>query len=208
MLALAQVCLELGQGDKAVAWLDDAKIGPHALVTANHKATERGNFRIETFKAALRAYVATQDLKKAEETMTALEKLGGTANLTGVYLSLGRQLETSMKRLRSEGNADEAAKASRGFELLLSRISTRPAKEMTFNALFWVAETFMGLGESLDLGDGKPSQEAVDYYEKAADAYRKLVELCKADAEICAVDPGPMRPSKSAWPVSPAFGKI
>jgi tetratricopeptide (TPR) repeat protein len=187
VLALAQICLEQGQGDKAVAWLDDPKIGPNTLAKTNHKATDRGNFRVETFKAALRACVATQDLKKAEETMTALEKIGGTAKVAGIYVGLGQQLEASMKRLRAEGHPEEAAKASRGFELLLTRISTRPAKEITFNSILWVAETFVNLGMSLDSGNGPPSKEALEYYQKATEVYRKILELCRADEKFAEI---------------------
>ena len=74
---LAQICLQLGEGAKAVEWLDDPKIGAHTLAKAENKTIDRGNFRVEAFKAALRAYVATQQLDKAEQAMNALEKAGG-----------------------------------------------------------------------------------------------------------------------------------
>ena len=50
--------------------------------------------------------------------MNALEKAGGDANLTRIYLSLGRQLEESLKRIRAKGNQEEAAKVARGFTAL------------------------------------------------------------------------------------------
>ncbi len=44
-LSLAKICLQMGEGGKAVEWLDDAKIGPHTLAKANNRAIDRPNFR-------------------------------------------------------------------------------------------------------------------------------------------------------------------
>ena len=187
-LALSQICLQVGEGAKAVGWLDDPKIGAHTLAKAESKAINRGNFRVEAFKAALRAYVATQQLDKAEKIMDALEKAGGV-NVARVYMSLGRQLEESFKRLRADGDEKEAAKAARGFEFFLTRLAARPAAESTFSMLYWVAETFMNLGDSLASGDGKPPAEAMSYYKQAAEGYEKIIVACKADPKF-APQPG------------------
>ena len=181
-LSLAQICLDLGQADRAVQWLDDPKIGPHTLI--GQPVTDRGNFRVETLKAALRAYVAAGRYEAAEQTMDALEKAGDDANLIRIYISLGRQLEESLKRLRAEGKTDEAAKVARGFELFLVRISGRSAGKATFNSLNLAAETFMSLGASLDPGGAKPPPEARNYYQIAAEAYRKMIALSLADEKF------------------------
>ena len=180
-LALAQICLQTGDGVKAVAWLDDPKIGAYTLAKTDNKAIARGNFRVEAFKAALRAYVATQQLDKVESTMNALEKSGGAVNIARIYISLGRQLEEALKQLRAGGNEAEAAKVAHGFEFFLTRISARPAAESTFNALYWVAEAFTNLGDSLSPDGEKLSPEARKDYEKAAQAYKKIIEACRAD---------------------------
>jgi cellulose synthase operon protein C len=177
---LAQICLQSGDGAKAVAWLDDPKIGAHALAEANNKAIDRASLRVAAFETALRAYVATQQLDKAEKAMNALEKVGGSVNVAKLYVNLGRQLEQSLKRLRAEGNNAEATKVARGFEFFLSRIAARPAAESDFNSLWWVAETFMNLGDSLS-GDGQPPPEAVKDYKKAAIAFDKIVAACEAN---------------------------
>jgi cellulose synthase operon protein C len=180
-LALAQICLQMGDGAKAVAWLDDPKIGAHTLAKAGDKTIDRGSFRVETFKTALRAYVATQQNEKARKTMDALEKAAGSAHAAKVYSSLGWQLEQSMKRLRAEGRDAEAAKVARGFEFFLARIADRPATQSDYITLYWVAETFMNLGDSLSPGDERPSPEATKDYEKAAAAFGKIVETCRSD---------------------------
>ncbi len=178
VLSLAQTCLDAGQADKAIAWLDDPKIGPHTLITAKKPVADRATFRLETLKACLRAYVAAQRLDKAEETMNALEKAAGDTNLTRIYLSLGRQLEESLKRIRAKGNQEEATKVARGFTTFLTRLSSRPLKETNFNTLSWVAEMFVSLGASLDPGAGPLSGEAADYYKNAVDTYRKILDSC------------------------------
>jgi tetratricopeptide (TPR) repeat protein len=188
-LALAQVCLQMGEGTKAVEWIDDAKIGAHTLAKAGNKAVDRGNFRAEAFKAALRAYVATQQLDKAKRTMNALEKAGNPADVARLYMSLGRQLEDSFKRLHAEGNEKEAANAARGFEFFLARIAARPAAESTFATLYWVADTFVTLGNSLSQGDGRPPADAMRFYKKAAEVYEKMIEACGADPKF-APQPG------------------
>ena len=151
-LSLAQICLESGQAEKAIQWLDDPAIGPGTLVKADSKLVGRGNFRLETLKAALRAYVATQQMDRVEETVTALEKTNGGANLGRIYLSLGLQMEDSLKRVRAEGNSEEAAKVVRGFAAFLARLSARPAKETSFSIMNWAAETLDRAGHELGPG--------------------------------------------------------
>lgn len=184
VLSLAQIHIGAGEPDKAVTWLEDPKIGALPLVEANHAATDRGNFRVETYKAALRAYVAAQELEKAEKVMKELEDLisqagGGEAGkkLTQIYISLGRELENQLERLRNEQETDKLEKVKEGFEKFLDRILQREEGN-TFNSLNWVAETFFSLGAGVDPGGKKLPEEAKNYYQKAAQAYRNILTLC------------------------------
>lgn len=182
VLSLAQISIDAGQADVAVKWLEDPKIGILTLVEKGHPATQRSNVRLEAYKAALRAYVAVQQLDRAEEVMQSLEKMQGGdeeggEKLTRIYISLGRQLEEMLKRLRSEGKDEQAGKVSDGFELFLTRILERKQGN-TFNSLNWVAQTFFSLGAGFDPGGKTLPDEARDYYQKAADAYRRILELC------------------------------
>jgi tetratricopeptide (TPR) repeat protein len=181
-LLLAQICLDTNRTDKAAAWLTDPKFGPLTLCEANNPLTAgKAVFRRETYKAALRAFVAVHDLDRAEKAMTALEKQSGDTNLTRIYLVLGKELEGLLKRLQEQGNRQQAAAVRRGFELFLTRIVRRPQAELNFNTLSWVAETFKNLGASLDAPDSPPSKEAENYYRKAAETYEKMLRLCAAD---------------------------
>jgi cellulose synthase operon protein C len=183
VLSLAQICLEAGQADKAVAWLDDPLVGPHTLVRTNNKATDRGNFRVRALTTSLRAYVASKQLEPADETMAALEKASEGDNLTRIYLSLGRQLEESLKRSGTKDDPEEAAKVARGFTAFLDRIAARPRKETSFHTLSWVGEMFMNLAASQEQNNGRLSDDAVEYYQKAASAYSAILEACKEDEQ-------------------------
>jgi hypothetical protein len=132
--------------------------------------------------------VAAQQLDKAQQAMNALEKAGGI-NVARIYMSLGHQFEDSLKRLRAEGDDKAAAKAAQGFEFFLTRLAARPAAESTFATLYWVAETFMTLGDGLPSSDGKPSVEAMKYYKKAAGVYEAILKTCETDAKF-APQPG------------------
>ena len=44
VLSLAQIDLDLGEGEKAAGWLDDPKLGPHTLAKAENKAAGHGQF--------------------------------------------------------------------------------------------------------------------------------------------------------------------
>ncbi len=180
VLSLAQIYIETGQAKKALESLTDAQIGPLALVQANHPVTDRGTFRAETYKAALRAYVAERQLEKAEQVMNTLEKVmaadpEGSTKLTNLYIGLGLELERHLNRLRQERKDEEAKQVLEGFELFLDRIAQRP--DNTFNSLYWVAETFQSLGAGLDPGGLRSCPaEVKPYYEKAAAAFEKLLE--------------------------------
>ena len=55
---MAQICVETGQPDKAIAWLEHPKFGPLTLVKADSPVAAREGFATETYKIALRAYIA------------------------------------------------------------------------------------------------------------------------------------------------------
>ena len=187
VLSLAQIYIGGGQSEQAVKWLDDPKVGPMALVAAKHPATDKANFHVETYKAALRAYVGAQELDKAEKAMDALEALVGSGDdaaaarkLTEIYILLGRQLQETLKRLRQEDKNDEAERVASGFELFLNRISGRETGN-TFNSLNWVAETYFNLGAGLDPDGQETPEKAKEYYQRAAQTYLRILSTIKED---------------------------
>ena len=122
--------------------------------------------------------------------MNSLETLvgsGGDAEasrkLTQVYISLGRELQTTLERLRAEGKDDQAKKVADGFNLFLTRISRR-AEGNTFNSLYWVAETFMGMAAGYDTAEPGASPEAKGYYEEAAATYETILAKIDEDPDF------------------------
>ncbi len=189
-LSLAQMHIEAGEPEKALPWLDDPKIGVITLVKAKHPATDRGNFRIQAYKAALRAYVAAQRLDDAEAAMKALEHLveeGGdeeaSKRLTQILISLGYQLQQQLERLRSEQKTEQVKKVSQGFELFLTKISEREEGN-TFNSLNWVAATFAGLAAGFDTGGAELPAEAENYYRKAAATYQRMLKRIQQEPDF------------------------
>lgn len=190
-LSLASIYLEAGQAPLAVELLNNPKIGPITLSKANHPATQsqggRFNYRIEAFKLALRAAVATEALDRAEEFMGELEKLSGESGdadaagqLTRIYVAMGRELGEQVERLRQENKTEELAKVSKGFQTFLERISARD-KGVTFSSLNWVAETFLSLGGGYDEPGKDLPADAKAYYDKAFQTDEKIMAAMAAD---------------------------
>ena len=186
-LSLVQSYLGTTHFDKAIESLERPGSGPLALVEANDPIAGRGNFAVETYKAALRAYVGVRRLDKAQEMRAALEKSvagndQGSRELMQIYLSLGRELKEQVGRLRAEQKTDQLELVLAGYEQFLDEIGKQ---SNDLSSLIWVAESFYQLGEGLssDAG-GSPPLEARAYYDRAADAYNKaLSHVDASDAE-------------------------
>ncbi|MBX7169182.1 MAG: hypothetical protein K1X74_22800 [Pirellulales bacterium] len=181
-LSLAQIYVGSGQVEQALRLLEMPNAGILALIAAKDPSTSRGNFAVEAYKVALRAYVSAQQLDKAEQMMNALESATGTSDsamLTKIYLGLGMELEDQVARLRAEKNTAELAKVLKGFELFLDRIAARKEGN-TFNSLMWVADTFARLGEGLVV-DNQVSPEAQAYFGKATQTYEQILARLTQD---------------------------
>ncbi|MEA1951639.1 MAG: hypothetical protein U9N87_09650, partial [Planctomycetota bacterium] len=187
VLSLAQIHLRDGKPAEAVKVLDDPKVGAHTLLKKKHPASQKPGYDIETYKTALRAYVASRELEKAEKAMDVLEKAvaaegdaKAASKLTQIYISLGRELQELLEGLRKQKKTEEMTAVSGGFELFLTRISDREQGN-TFNSLNWVAETFFGMGKGFDSGGQALPPEAEKYYQKAAATYKAILKKCKDD---------------------------
>ena len=211
VLALAQICLDAGQPQKAFAWIDDPKIGPHTLVKANHKATEHGAFRVETLKATLWAYVGAQKSQKFDEfdeTMDALEKAGGDLDLTQIYLNLGHQLEKSLKEIRVNNNPEEVARVVRGFTVAVDPSGRPPGErgklrrlELGRGNVRWSGRQ-RGLGQQETVGRGgrllPKGRQDLPHDPRGVPRRRR----------IRAAAGGNLRRSDSAGPLSPPLGTV
>lgn len=185
-LALGQICVNAGESDDAIKWLNDPSVGPLYLV-----ANPPGTVSVELLKGmqlgatmlVLRAYVATENLDKAEETMNQLEAAireqdADEQKLTQIYVSLGRQLENRLKELGEAGELDQAEKVAQGFELFLKRIKDRD-KANSFQSIYWVADTFYRLGSGMK---SVPDQ-AAKYYREAGGTYVGILKRVDEEPE-------------------------
>jgi len=187
VLSLANIYVGTGQPEKAVAMLDDAKIGPMTLIKAKSPILEGHELFVEAvYNVALQAYVGVQQLDKAEETMHLLEAAvgeGGGEKLTLMYIRLGKQLEETLVRLRNDNKMNEAKKVAGGFEVFLTKIADRKEGN-TFASLYWVAETFFSMGSASSQGGKASEDEAQQYFKKAAGTYLAIIKRIKEDPKF------------------------
>jgi hypothetical protein len=195
-LALVQSYVSTSQPEKAIAWLEEEKIGLVALVADKHEAAEIEGLMFDVYRLALRAYIAAkpQQLDKALATMDALEKITGDdakgrETLTAVYIAMGRDLQQEINELAAAGDSTEVAALSAAFEAFLKRLVERESGN-TFNSLFWVGDTYGELAAGLAQA---PSAQAVataahkrgrEYYEQAVTAFESILKRDKADGSF------------------------
>ncbi len=187
MLSLAQIYLEMNDNDKAIATLEDKDFGPLKLVKAKDPASGREGFAVETYKVALRGFVATGDLKNATKVMNSLEKRIGNSgnakageNLTAIYIMLGHELQQHLERLQKTGQHKEFDAAAAAFENFLKRILERGGGN-SFSSLSWVAENFYALATRQDDGAAEPSEKVKGYYESATKGYEQILARVEKD---------------------------
>lgn len=180
ILSLAQVHLDKTEPLKAIELLERPQVGPFVLAKAGHPTTKSKGFVEETYRTALRAYIAalpkadpaksSELIEKARGVMTLLKSevagdADGNRKLVGIYIALARDLENMI----ALAPPAEKVPLSKGFETFLDEVG----KEATeFNVLNWVAETFYSLGNGL----GGTGSQARAYYEKARGLYKKMID--------------------------------
>lgn len=184
-LALTQIYLDTQQTAKAIELLEHDQIGTLKLVRTKHAAVSAPDFAQETYKTALRAYIANLAgggngqimITKAKEVMNELKATVGTTGagkkrLIGIYVALARDLKQQIELV-----VDTQAKSAltKGFEQFLQEVSSE-SKEL--NVLNWVADTFNGMGEALTFSK-TISPEASHYFNEAISTYERIIEMAK-----------------------------
>lgn len=122
-----------------------------------------------TYRLLLRAYVGTQQIDQALQTMTRLERVGGE-DILAAYTQLGIELQEELKRLKLSGENERLAQVRDSFEKFLQKVYESRNKS-DYNSLLWIGETYYGLGQGVS-GD---SASAEAYYSKAGDAYSEIL---------------------------------
>ena len=130
-----------------------------------------------TYRLLLRAYVGTQQIDQALQTMTKLERVGGE-DILAAYTQLGIELQDELKRLKASGENERLAQVRDSFEKFLQKVYESRNKS-DYNSLLWIGETYYGLGQGVS-GD---TASAEGYYSKAGDAYSEIISGGLATAE-------------------------
>ena len=177
-LTLARLYVETSRPKKALELLERPGDGVLALVEGG-KVAGSPRLALETYKTALRAYVLTQQLGKAQATMAKLDKTakrtgGDQASLTRVYVDLGHELQQQVDRLREQKKQKQLKTVLKSFELFLEKIGSRDQGN-TFSTLRWVADTYSRLAEGLG-NDSSQKARAKELYAKAVNVYDKILK--------------------------------
>ena len=157
-LALAQIYLEKGEVKKAVAQLEDAEIAPLDLVKQKHAAAQDPRFLRDTYKTALKAYIAS--MRQGEDTAKWVGKAQGivgvlrkslqdhdpdNANrqMVAIYYQLARELLARLEAIESVEEKREFADSLATF-LKTVQVDSKDAKIQ-----LWVGSTLCSVAESL-----------------------------------------------------------
>lgn len=134
------------------------------------KGIKSAAFAGQLHRLLLRAYVGTQQIEPALNTMNELKAIGGQ-DTAEIYTQLGRELQEELERLKASGD-DEAFTATQvSFEKFLEQVNAQrdPAD---YNSLLWIGETYFGLGQGVKDDAGA----ALPYFEKASAAYSNILD--------------------------------
>jgi hypothetical protein len=193
MVALAQLYVKQSQNDKAIAILQDRKIGPLALLEAKNPAVQTEGIPTEIYRIAVRAYLGVQppQLDKAAKMLDSLEQLsageGKEATFTQLLVGIAYDLVQQFDDLKSSGDKEKQAQLAKSIDTFLTRILQR-ATTADFKTLHWVAAAYEGLAATVSPDDPSktttPSADAVTYYQQATKAYDEIFSRAKADAEF------------------------
>ncbi len=192
-LSLAAMLINQGQDAEAIKTLLD---DPQSVVKAvrvddeanrPEQGVQKRAFAIEVYKLLLRAYVGASQLDNARAAMATLEAIAakGTAgaDVTELYVDLGKKLKTELDEYRAAGQADRFAALRTSFETFLNDVYQRKEGQ-TIGTLSWIGETYSALGEA----DAANQASAQAYYEKASSALQEILRLTEANPNFATTD--------------------
>ena len=186
-LSLSEIITRQGKDAEALKLLLE---DPHSVVKAvavNDEKVDRPEkgvtsrrFAMGAYTQVFRGYIGTGNLEKARETMKKLEEIAaaggpdGGAEVTQLYVDLGKQLKDELESSRQNGQTDHYNKLMTSFETFLNDMASRKDGQ-TFGTLSWIGETYFALGESVSADAAK----AAAYFEKAGNAFGEILNRAK-----------------------------
>ncbi len=195
-LSRVQVAMEQNDDRRAAALLQQPVYGPWTLASGKNPGFKQGSLAEATLTLALRLFIQTEDFDKAQQAMAGLEAAAGqgeaaSAKLTGMYLSMGRDLQAQLEDLGSGEKAatpevrQRAEKILAGFERFLDGVAARDPKP---SSQIWVATTYLTLGSGKGTGAIVPAAKKAAYLKRSADVYQKLL-AGKDDPDVGRFEP-------------------
>jgi hypothetical protein len=194
-LSRAQMALEDGDAKRVAELLEHPVYGPWKVLTGGDPTFAQGPLATATATAALRYFIESQQGDKATQAMNKLEQLAGqaggdaSARLTGMYQSMGRDLQAQLESIASgpqaatpEARARAAAILS-GFEKFLEGV----AKDKKPSSQIWAATTYYNLGSGSGNGGAVPTKKAEGYLDRAAEIFQGL--LAQGGADVAKFEP-------------------
>jgi tetratricopeptide (TPR) repeat protein len=193
-LYLAQALLNDDKYEEAIAVLEDDKVGPLKRVADGDPVASRGQFAVDAYKLALRAYVSVipPQEEKAINTMRALERAVKTSGdpaksaeqLNRIYIGMGVALQKQIEDLRAAGKEGEAKRVAGAVAKFLDRITAQPGTA-NWPMRVWLAQAYYSMATeqqpaSQQAGSMIPvtavNKTARDYLTKARDTYQQLLK--------------------------------
>lgn len=204
-LLFAQALLNDSKYPEAIEVLEDQKAGPLALIQHGNPVAAKPQFEIETYKAAMRAYVSISPPQedKAIATMQSLEKAmkargndeKSAEQLNLIYMSVGAALEKQIEDFRAAGKDADSKRVATAFAKFVDKMGAQQGANWTTRS--WLAQSYLSMANDRQAAakaglNGSPpplDNAARVYFTKARDAYAQLIKEAEADPKSA---PSPM----------------
>ena len=194
-LARCQIASDDRDDSTLAKILEHSVYGPWTIASGKDSAVLGGPLTGQILSVALRYFIESEQLQKAQQAMDKLEEAAGegeeaSAKLAAMYLSMGKDLQTQLEtlgRADGAGSADAKAKAMAilgGFEKFLDGVAKRDAK---ITSQVWVATTYLMLGSGQETGAIVPKAKAAQYLARASEVYEGMLK--KGGVEIAKFEP-------------------
>ncbi|MCA9041899.1 MAG: hypothetical protein KDA65_16210, partial [Planctomycetaceae bacterium] len=173
---LAEIYSRQNQNEKTIELLTQDPASVIGVIEAGDSQLPLSEtFAFSVYRLLLKAYVGVRDVEQALATMQRVEKLGeanSQSSTVSIYVQLGKELERELNEREAAGEQEELAEIRKNFEQFLEGLY-KQKEGQSFSSLFWIAETYNSLGNSLP---DRSSQEAVEFYHRARSAYQTILE--------------------------------
>jgi tetratricopeptide (TPR) repeat protein len=158
---LAEVLLENSEAAESVKLMQE--LVPKVSADQNLAA-----LLLPAFIVLLRGQIMTDNLPAAQITMQEIEGTGkDLAQITRVYLDLGRQLQAEVERVKARNDARAEQRIKESYVAFLNQLAGR-REGQTFVTLQWTGEAFFSL----------------EMYREAADRFREVVSRAASDSRF------------------------